>query len=1011
MNDTLLILPTSAAVAAQASSRLGGEAILLGSDALTLKGLAEEICSASRTDRRSLSATGRTLLLRTILTDFAAGELAEIAAFPGFVAAAANFISGLRKGRVSPEELTVLVRRAGCGERLQELACLYARYRRELDRLSLFDPDDVEEEALRHLAAGGPLPSILEGRRQLRIDGVHDFSPLQAALLEELSKRLPVEVILPYDFDRSGLFAAAGKTAREFEALVNPEVRIELEFREPVSRFLLPLVSFLDSGIAPEAPAEGGSLFSAPGRYRECEEIGRRIRRMMEAGRDAAEIAVLVRDLKDYGPMLEDVCRRFRIPVSYRRGGPLRTSPLIATILAPFDIVGSRFAREEIVTLLKSTYGSFVPCDLHPDAVEEAILAAGYIDARSGSLEEALERRIAALRREGATPEREERVLGGMRGFLAELGRFTAPRTLVGFAELVEEFAARHGLYARALAADDLRALKRDVSAIAQLRQILAELKRDVALLGLDGERIAPEEFALLLVRAMEGKYLGGERTPGVSILNFHEARGLSFEELFVAGLTEGVMPPRHDPDPFLKEEEKRSLNRAGGRRLFSTLRERGAEEPLLFALALSSARGSLTLSYSSMDEGGSALLPSFLLEQAASALGLAEERVAIDAVIPEPEECLEEEEILNSLARAGCTDDILPGFHPLGEKLRRISTAGEIEERRTGGSADASAGRFRYDGVRADLLELFRSRESRFSPTSLEEYGSCPFAYFARRVLRLRPVEKPEGGLDPREEGSAVHEILFAFYKRIAAEGGLPLNGSEVEERVLRDEAARVFARYEEERRPEPLLWEAEKERIVEMLLRYVAAEGEEQDDFHPAAFEEDLPPLELAVGEETVFIPGKADRLDLDPASEGLRVVDYKTGRNEVEYASLLKRENMGRSSFQMPVYLLAAARRIEKETGKRPSRLSARYCVLRKTLRKDLTAEGDEWESFFSEDAGERRAAGDDNFLNRTESTIARILSGEFPPEPTDADKCRYCDFGTVCRFSGEAAPEEE
>ena len=64
---------------------------------------------------------------------------------------------------------------------------------------------------------------------------------------------------------------------------------------------------------------------------------------------------------------------------------------------------------------------------------------------------------------------------------------------------------------------------------------------------------------------------------------------------------------------------------------------------------------------------------------------------------------------------------------------------------------------------------------EHHISPTTLEAYGRCPFQYFARRVLRLERLERPEEAapVQALEWGRICHEILQRFYQDAARAWG----------------------------------------------------------------------------------------------------------------------------------------------------------------------------------------------------------------------------------------------
>src|SRR5207245_11585316 len=80
---------------------------------------------------------------------------------------------------------------------------------------------------------------------------------------------------------------------------------------------------------APAPPDGSIRVVVAPSRYREVETAGRAIRARLERGAPPERIALLARDLGVYGDLIEDVCRRYRIPVYFRKGRPLVATGLV----------------------------------------------------------------------------------------------------------------------------------------------------------------------------------------------------------------------------------------------------------------------------------------------------------------------------------------------------------------------------------------------------------------------------------------------------------------------------------------------------------------------------------------------------------------------------------------------------------------------------------------------------------------------------------------------------------
>ncbi|HET8538886.1 MAG TPA: PD-(D/E)XK nuclease family protein, partial [Anaeromyxobacter sp.] len=279
------------------------------------------------------------------------------------------------------------------------------------------------------------------------------------------------------------------------------------------------------------------------------------------------------------------------------------------------------------------------------------------------------------------------------------------------------------------------------------------------------------------------------------------------------------------------------------------------------------------------------------------------------------------------------------------------------------------------------------------WSPSQLERYARCPFRLFLDVGAGL---EEPGGDgldIDARDEGSLLHAILEAFVRGRVARGAWPPRDGEADRADARAVALAVLDRFEREGRTgDPAVWAARREAVLARLDRVVAAEARDAGGLVPALLEHGFggrsgrPPLELAAGGARVALRGRIDRVDAGP--DRLVVLDYKNAKASrgAAYEELLDPAAFGRTSFQIPAYLLAAAR----ELPGRP-RLLATYALLRSAERLEpveLRA-GDPAEASF--------AAG-------VVDVVSRIERGEFP---IASRSCERCPFGAVCRFEGVAA----
>src|SRR5260370_21415915 len=99
----------------------------------------------------------------------------------------------------------------------------------------------------------------------------------------------------------------------------------------------------------PAAPPDPHLLFSAPGENLECVEIARRIRAVAEQGIKFDRIAILLRNVEQYQPLVAEALRRAAIPVYFSRG-VARPDPAGRAFLALLACAGegcsaSRFAE------------------------------------------------------------------------------------------------------------------------------------------------------------------------------------------------------------------------------------------------------------------------------------------------------------------------------------------------------------------------------------------------------------------------------------------------------------------------------------------------------------------------------------------------------------------------------------------------------------------------------------------------------------------------------------------
>jgi RecB family exonuclease len=533
------------------------------------------------------------------------------------------------------------------------------------------------------------------------------------------------------------------------------------------------------------------ALVEAAGAEAEAREVVLRVRALLEAGARPEGIGLVARDLGPYRLPLERTCRRLGVPFSGRgaAGSPGEEERRLAA-LADLLARRSRVAADRWLLAARPAGGGGRGLDLRlglrtlgaARLAEVAALDVAAVlgeeqslalpvrrggSARGDDEREEVEEEEPEGRDEGRGGRPDPRLLRRRR-----LSRPTLERAVAAAGTLAAHLEAWPR---EAPLADHLRAASKLLRLHLGWRPDEGPGSRAWGALGtladdLPGEwTITADDFALLLRRALEGQGsppLGGEGG-GVQLLSVTEARGRTWDHLFVLGLNRDRFPRRAPEDPLLPDALRGALVAVLPD---LPLKGRGhAEDRYLFAQLLSAAPR-LTLSWLTADDDGAPLARSPLVER----LLLERGDLAAPAAARHPHEDrpgagdrprpVHEAALL--AGRAGgrrAFTALLPAAlaeagRPAPEALARARTAALAEiDAAPWEPAGHRLGPFLgLVGPLAEVGDLYVTR--------LEGLARCPWQAFLRKTLRLEPAPDPLAalsGLDPRLVGIAAHAVL----------------------------------------------------------------------------------------------------------------------------------------------------------------------------------------------------------------------------------------------------------
>jgi ATP-dependent helicase/nuclease subunit B len=293
------------------------------------------------------------------------------------------------------------------------------------------------------------------------------------------------------------------------------------------------------------------------------------------------------------------------------------------------------------------------------------------------------------------------------------------------------------------------------------------------------------------------------------------------------------------------------------------------------------------------------------------------------------------------------------------------------------------------------------------YSVTELESAAGCPFRFFLKRGLGVRPVEDRERDkdvwLDPLTRGSALHDLFALVLRRCRDENRRPdrkkdgvwlkaLAEARLTElqREMPPATAEILDRESKEFLADvELFLDAECEDATSTPIAFEVSFGRPlENDDEPLAQAE---PVEIDLGSGLTFrIAGRIDRIDkVGPAA--FEILDYKTGGF---WRDDWKGVFNGGRRLQHALYGLAAVELLRR-TYKNPTVVAGVYYFPSRRGRRERVR---------------IEAPGQKAIASVLADLRAVILSGTFVHAPS-SDTCQFCDYTAACDQSLDGRAEQK
>ena len=879
----------------------------------------------------ALDAGGKLLLMQLALRE-AAPQL-TVYARPSrrapFLQELVALCDELTACRVRPEDLggAAAVLGGMSGEKARDISLIYAAY---LARLSQGGADrrDRMEKLIDHLEESG-----YAAGKDIYLDGFTYFTAQEMKLLEILLQTAgSVTVTLLGDGSELEMFQQSVWAQSRLERLAascGVPCRVEaLPAKVPETC----LEHLAERFFGPVTPWQGDcaavELVKAESMFTEAEYAAAKIRELVRTTNCRyRDIAVAARNLDEYAATIENVFERFDIPVYLSRRSDVLEKPALSLLAGALDAVTGGYEYEDMFRWLKTGLAGIT--DEECDKLENYVITwdvHGSMWVREedwtanpdGWREEFTSAQAEALAEINAIRRRVTGPLSRLaRGLKEREGASEKLRVLWDF---LEELGLARQLEERTARLEELGELQR-AREYGQLWELLCGVMDQFADM-LEDMPLDGEEFARLLKLVLTQYDVG---TIPVSLDQVQASQITRNDRhrikvLFLMGANDHVLPAVQTGTGLFTREDRERLLENGIELAPSGMDVFHIELQNLYA-ALAQPTELLFVSWPASDLSGSPLRPSFVVGR-------------VKALLPEARETGDGgAEFRRLTAPAPALE--LAGGERGGPLWRYFSEDGRYGDALSAMERAAGMSRGRLSPA---AVKTLYGQSCRMSASRIDKINSCHFSYFMQYGLRAK--ERTTAGFDTSRVGSFLHFVLERVTRAVMDRGGFAL----VEETELGRLTDAAVQAYLDEALPS---FDQRDERFKYLFRRLrktvgtiIANVADElaHSDFVPIAFElgfgegEDMPPIAVRMGEGSLTVAGRVDRVDgwLEDGRLYVRVVDYKSGKKSFDLSDVRHGLNI-----QMLLYLFALEREGKRIFGREIVPAGALYLPARDVL----------------------------------------------------------------------------
>lgn len=839
-----------------------------------------------------------------------------------------NVISEYNRHGITPEQLEKETAHLEKAEALKakDIINVYQIYSQKCHQLKAGEIGDLYSEliSMNEIEFAKVFRQIYPEVELIIVNGFDEFTSPEIEIINMSASVSKSKMFINFDYFNENTFifnhldkCVDSLTKKLFNIIKDSSPSSALTFQKAVKENL-----FLNKDRAITTYKELITELYASNRQKEIEIIAKEIKSIIISEKiPPANICVVFNLITKYSPFIRYTFNQYEIPFNLTDRIPLNTCIPVISIVNFLEILENDFYYRNIFRALNNSYINIGEVDLSnllKVSIELKIIS-GY-DNWSNSIQAALKTGMYEYD-DYTDTEREARILNkalkDINLIYDILKPFHKSLSINEFKTEFRKFILSSGVLKNLLGGDD-KNIELNVRGFNKFLSVVEELF-EVLKLEEGSDKIFPLKYFLNNIRnAVNAARYNVHEIPGygVQITTLDEIRGLTFDYLFIAAMNDGDLPTKYSPEIFF----------SGSFRKKEEIHQ--TEERYRFYQALCSWRKKLYFSLSDSDDKAQLVESNFLSEFKQSfQIGKKDEKI-FDSLV------YSKEELLQLIGKSSVDDDqVILQAKKNGISIKEISEKIVADkERLQGVGSNSIYGGNIYSNISTEAKSKLESfKDNIYSTSQLETYAKCPFKYFAERVLKLEPPQKPSEDFEALEMGSLLHKILYEFYSGLTSKKIILAGCSEKDFQKAKKLLFDIARQNISQANFKSFFSSYDQEKILgingieqnSILYQFLLQERNSDTGFVPMFFETAFGELEkddskqnqqIKIKTGNTFLRGKIDRIDINEKDGVFSIVDYKLGGKKPKTDEL----TLG-LSLQIPLYMLAAAELIKSQLNK--------------------------------------------------------------------------------------------